>query len=103
MNKQTTTVFISKKEHERLQKLIDQNRMDPKNDRDGICQTMTAQFDNGIEADIKICNSENGPWIDPVLFFNGSEIGVLEPQYTIEGEYLFEIDENEFIVKVEVQ
>ena len=103
MNKQTATVKISKKEHGRLQKLIDNNRMDPQTDRDGICKTMTAIFENGIEADIKICNSSDGPWIDPVLFKNGCEAGVLEPEYTIAGEYLFGLDTSEFVVKVEIQ
>lgn len=50
----------------------------------------TAIFGNKIEADIKICNC-NPPFIDAVLFQDGCEIQVCEPEFDrITGEYLFD-------------
>jgi len=59
----------------------------------------TANFGDGIEADIKVCGvkethdaeeDECTPYVDAVLFENGSEIGCIEPSFdTLEGEYLF--------------
>lgn len=72
-----------------LQDMIDNNIMDPTIDRDNCVEVFTAQFGDGIEADIKVVNSKDGPWIDPVLFDDGHQCGLLEPDYQLEGEYNF--------------
>jgi hypothetical protein len=58
-----------------------------------VLHTATLDFGKGLQADIKLVNSEGGPYIDPVLFFNGSECGLLEPRFTrFEGSYEFTLD-----------
>ena len=56
-------------------------------------KTYTAQFgDKGegdIEVDIKVCEGDP-PFVDAVLFQDNSEIGVLEPDDTLVGEYVFQ-------------
>jgi hypothetical protein len=48
------------------------------------------------EADIKVVNSENGPYVDPVLFRDGNEVCVIEPASgRLDGEYIFLVDINE--------
>jgi len=59
-----------------------------------------ANFGNGIEADIKLCNGDNGTWIDSVLFNHGSEVQVLEPRNTLEGEYSFEFEDVTYVVNI---
>jgi len=61
--------------------------------RDQVIKTYTANFGNGIEADIKICNvddPDSSPYIDAVLFQDGNEVAVLEPGDTLIGEYIFD-------------
>lgn len=85
---------ISKK----LQKWIDSNQPIPDAGDDEVVMTYTLHFPSKIEADIKVCNSDNGPWIDAVLFEDGSEVCVLEPGYKILGEYNFEYMGKDYIV-----
>jgi len=42
----------------------------------------------GLEVDVKLCNGDS-PYVDPVLFFNGSEVECLNPDDTLEGQYDF--------------
>ena len=56
-------------------------------------KTYTAQFgDKGegdIEVDIKVCEGDP-PFVDAVIFQDNSEIGCLEVDDTLVGEYIFE-------------
>ncbi len=64
--------------------------------------TYTAKFENGIEADIKVCGVKEEldaeadqctPYIDAVLFDMGNEVAVLEPTFEhLDGEYIFNLD-----------
>lgn len=70
----------------------------------GPCETVyryTATFDFNIEADIKVCNSDTGPYIDAVLFEDGCEIGFLEVGGVLLGEYIFEDNDKMYVVTVE--
>ena len=64
---------------------------------DTLC-VFPVDFGNGVEADIKICNGNMGPWVDAVLFDNGQEVCVLEPSFDpdITGEYIFEYGDDEY-------
>ena len=66
--------------------------------------TVTAKFENGYEADIKLVRDADCPYIDPVLFDeNGFEICCLQDESNaLEGVYQFDVGENTFIVEVEV-
>ena len=89
-------------EHElaaRLQDILDKNSFDEESDRDGVIHTFTADFGNGWQADIKVCNSD-GPYVDPVLFLDGYEMCVGEITNTLLGEYDFQVEDLQFKVYV---
>ena len=102
MKTYTQKIQVDKRFAKKVQKHMDDNI--PLNDKIGRndqgYETFTAKFGNGIESDIKVFDSPNGPWIDPVLFTNGNEIVTLEAQYVLLGEYPFEYKGNKYIVKL---
>jgi len=60
--------------------------------RDEVLHTASTDFGSGWEADIKIVNSEDGPYVDAVLFHNGSEVMCLEPEFEqFDGQYIFDV------------
>ena len=63
-------------------------------------ETFTARFNNQIEADIKVCTSEDDLYIDAVLFTNGSQVCVLDPSYELDGTYEFEFENERYIVEI---
>lgn len=67
--------------------------LDSKGNRtDKVEYLYTAEFDDGMEADIKVCDSdEPSPFIDPVLFDNGQEVMCLDVRDELLGEYVFEV------------
>jgi hypothetical protein len=80
---------IGKAVAKEFQKWIDSNKPIPDMAVDELAITYSIRFTNSIEADIKVCNGDNGAWIDAVLFDDGNEVAVLEPQYVLLGEYVF--------------
>lgn len=61
-----------------------------------VLQTFTVRFKDGCEADLKICNGDSGPYLDPVLFDpDGGEIAVLEPHFDQinPGKFRWEMDD----------
>lgn len=72
----------------------------------GECETIstyTVKFAEQVEADIKVVNSDSGPYVDAVWFDDGCEIGFLEVRDTLLGEYVFidKYDNAEYKVIVE--
>jgi len=67
---------------------------------DETIERFTAEFPDGVEADIKVCNGDT-PYVDPVLFLNGSEVQVLDVCEDLLGEYEFDLDGDIFIVRLE--
>ena len=67
--------------------------------RNGVIETHTANFGNGYEVDIKVCNTDTDectPYIDAVLFKDGHEVGLLEPVFDkLDGEYEFDHPEKQ--------
>jgi len=57
-----------------------------------VVRTFTADFgeteDGHIEVDIKVCDAEQ-PFVDPVIFQDGHDVGCLEADDTLVGEYIF--------------
>ena len=71
-------------------------------DEDSTIECFTAQFADGHFADIKICSGQNNFFCDPVLFNkDGYEVCVLNCADTLNGEYGFEDNGNEYIVIIE--
>lgn len=97
------TVFISHKAAKEIQEAMD-NNLPLKDSYDNeIVECLTAEFGNGIEADIKVINTDNGPYIDAVLFHDNCDVCTLEPAYEIKGEYYFEYSGEEYVVKVDTK
>lgn len=67
--------------------------------------THTAVFSEGIEADIKlvICEGEERPYTEGVLFKHGSELTHTDVEETYVGEWEFEYEGEEYIVNVVVE
>jgi hypothetical protein len=73
-------------------------------------QTFTAKFENGHEADMKVCNGSlpqfgqdgSAPWLDCVLWDpNGNQLGCFVEDGPLEGEYLFVDGEDRYTVIVQ--
>lgn len=67
----------------------------------------TATFNNGIQIDIKCCGVQydeeaesNVAWTEAVMFKNGREICCTEPSDDYFGEWLFEYENDEYVVIV---
>ena len=58
-------------------------------DKVGTVDVFSANFGNGVEIDIKVCDGDT-PFIDAVLFVNGCDSGYLDAGDTLLGEYVFE-------------
>lgn len=64
--------------------------------------TVTAKFDNGYEADIKLVQDADSPYLDPVLFDEyGFEVACLQDDsYCLDGTYQFDVDDDTYIVEI---
>lgn len=62
------------------------------NETGGVVTKYTADFgeteDGHIEVDIKVVDAEQ-PFVDPVIFQDGHDVGCLEVDDTLAGEYIF--------------
>lgn len=65
----------------------------PDCDPDGTIETLAAEFPNGYQVDLKLCNGDTGPWLDAVLFDQqGRELCCLAPDHVaLTGEYRFAV------------
>jgi hypothetical protein len=88
----TITISIPKKEVKEMNAIARRSTPLPDTGECEVIKTYTADFGNGWEADIKVCNGDP-PFIDPVLFENGNEVAVIEVTDTLEGEYIFDVEE----------
>ena len=92
---------VNKKLAAKVQAFLDEDKPVPDAGLDEVMYTLTAVFDERMEADIKFCNGDTGPYIDAVLFDKGSEVHVLEPSTIFLGEYPFEYQGVAYVVEVE--
>ncbi len=82
---------------------LDSGRPFPDSERYGTLETFTAKFDDGHEADVKVCVADdNSLFIDAVLFNkDGGEVATCEPAFEVEGEcYFYEKDGTEYVVEI---
>lgn len=101
MTNKTAIIKVPAEELALMTEWLERDIQVPDAGRCEVLKTYTAFFGDDIEADIKVCNGDTGPWVDAVLFENGCEIGLLEPDDTLEGEYVFTIDGDNYTVLVE--
>ena len=87
---ETMTIKIPQHELDQINPWLESDEQVPDAGECEVLKTYTANFSDGIEADIKVCNGDTGAWIDAVLFDYGNEINLLEPRYTLVGEYIFD-------------
>jgi len=84
--------------------LLQRTTQDPNHKRDSIIEVWTVAFSTkpGFEVDIKVINGciDSGPYIDPVLFDEGSEITTIDIADQLDREYVFSYDGEEFRVTV---
>lgn len=100
------TVTVSKKIADRLQALLDKTEVNFEKemvDTDATLLTLTAKFDDQVEADIKVCSGQNNCYVDAVLFDKGSEVCVSETCEKLLGDFYFTYKGNEYIVTLEVE
>lgn len=101
MTNKTATIKVPTLEADIIQRWLDSEKTIPDAGRCEVVTTYTAIFGGGIEADIKVCNSESSPYIDAVLFEDGCEIALLDVSDILLGEYIFMVDEDTYTVLVE--
>ncbi len=94
----TERITISKDELKDIKRLL-RRKTEDKNVGD-VPYTYTVRFSNGMEADIKVCNG-NSPYVDAVLFKDGSEVSVLDVSENILGLYDFKYKNDTYLVIVE--
>ena len=65
-------------------------------------ESWTADFDDGIEAGIKVCSTGDCDlFVDAVLFRDGCECALFgDPEYELDGEYEFEYNGETYVVEV---
>ena len=91
--KPVVTIYVEPEIMDFCNALLQREDRDPETEE--IPYTFTADFGNGIEADIKVVNADP-PYIDAVLFEDGSELFCLEPCFDkLEGVYYFPDQVNE--------
>lgn len=52
-------------------------------------ETFTAEFDNDLEVDVKVCNGRP-PYVDSIMFKNGYEVSVTEVSERLLGGCWFD-------------
>ncbi len=93
---------IEESDKEKLNELLALGVEDEDSGEDELIYYINVTFENGIEADIKVYNSEDGPWIDSYLVDeSGITFCLGEPDFgPIDGDYYFYYDEDTYKVTV---
>jgi len=102
------TIHLEKAEVEYINNLLTEKAWESSFGRSDIIDVYSTAFSSyghDVEVDIKVINGDDedsGAWIDAVLFdSNGQEIFALPAYFDrLDGEYIFELDGNSFIVRV---
>ena len=68
--------------------------------RDELLYGGTFDFGDGLEVDVSVYNSEDGPWSEAVMFQDGHEVAMSEVGESLDGEYVFTFEDNEYVVDV---
>lgn len=104
-NTMRAKIVIPKREAKLIQSLLNLSGNEIY-DKYGLHQydsiTHTVRFDDGVEADIRlvICAGEEAPYTEGILYIDGAETCVTEPQDTYDGEWYFEYYGEEYYVNV---
>ena len=100
MERQTRTLRVPPADFDMLEAALASRSMVEKAGRDEVLFQQTVQFQGDVEMDIKVVNSEDGPWTEGVLFLGGQEIAPTEVGEELAGEYIVPFQDIEFCVVV---
>ena len=81
---ESVTIYIDTTEADLMQQYLDSDG----EDKVGTVQTYTAIFSGDVEADIKVCDGDP-PFVDAVLYDEGSEVELIEVSNELLGDYEF--------------
>tara|TARA_R110002020_G_scaffold426509_1_gene635924 strand:+ start:357 stop:659 length:303 start_codon:yes stop_codon:yes gene_type:complete len=84
MMSESVTIYIDTTEADLMQQYLDSDG----EDKVGTVQTYTAIFSGDVEADIKVCDGDP-PFVDAVLYDEGSEVELIEVSNELLGDYEF--------------
>ena len=111
MKHYTKTIYVPKKELERLNRLLDVVYDEEDMEREGVDfdSTLfldTAKFDDGYRVDIKVCSGQHNLWAEAVLFDpDGNQVYCVDDgsYENIDGEWNLESDDAEYTVVVKAK
>ena len=72
---QTIEHIIPDHTYTHMEALLREGKLVEDEGRDDVIWKTTVSLDGGYEVDFKICNSEDGPYLDIVTFLGGTEVG----------------------------
>jgi hypothetical protein len=104
----TKSVYIPKKELERLNRLLDvvYDEEDMKRegvDFDSTLFLRTVKFDDGYEAHVRVCSGQHNLWSEAILFDpDGNEVSCIDDcSYEhIDGDWYFETEDANYTVTI---
>ena len=67
---------------------------------DEIIKTYSVSFHDKIRAELDIQNTEDGPYVNAILFDDGQEVGLIEPCYELHGKYSFEYNNKNYTIEI---
>ena len=99
-------VFVSKEKLKKLNYLLSLDKIDFEKEgvkEDSVLFEKVINFNKNIMVLIQVCTGQNNAYINSVLFKNGQEVTCLEceGEDSLDGEYIFDFNENEYVVKIE--
>lgn len=98
----TRHIKVPKAKADEIQKWLDSNESIPDAGKTEVVEKWTVNFDGIYEADIKLVNTVSGLYLDCILFDEGSEVGLLDPQYVFLGVYPIEKNNETYTVVIEL-
>lgn len=92
---------IPKKRKDEINQQLASNQEVGHKDDDDVLDCFTAKVpDTNLEVDIKLVDTESGPYLDIVLFDEGVEVTCLDPLYELKEEYIIGDGDNEVKVLI---
>jgi len=105
MKEHKKTLQISEENIKRFNDFLNSEESIPGYRGGDFVDGFVVDFGNGFQADIDLINSDDCPYLNCVLFEHGCEIALLEPQYELQGEYIWKTsihgEELEFTLIIE--
>ena len=96
-----STIQIPQKELDEMNTIL-LNELNPNIKENDVIKTYTANFsepNQEIKVDIKVINGDT-PYVDPVLFDDGSSLTMIDVRDQLDGEYVFNINADQFVVTI---